>query len=249
MRYSDGDHARQQYIKRVLSILLQTAGFEGASASSLDILCTVGAQYMQNMFAQVHAYAEHASRTRPNMNDVGRALDERRVSVAQLDAYYRSESSVLQQPLAAAAVDQLRRHTSTRVSRAADAAHTAGASAVFFDSSAEELLRRLVELRRDREVPPRSKRPVDVAVAHAKTDSVAGPAAQPAASAAPDGGSEEDSDFEAPDISSIDRRDAAGAAHTKGAPELKAAEDGQQSLAQATGDGAGRTGRPCPPVA
>ncbi|KAJ2693439.1 transcription initiation factor TFIID subunit 8, partial [Coemansia spiralis] len=102
-----GDQARHQYMRRVLSVALQTAGFDGASAGALDILCAVGVHYMQNMFSQVHAYAEHATRTRPNMNDVGRALDERQVSVAQLDAYRAREAAAAQQLPVATAIDQL----------------------------------------------------------------------------------------------------------------------------------------------
>ncbi|KAJ2494227.1 hypothetical protein IWW47_004743, partial [Coemansia sp. RSA 2052] len=99
---------------------------------------------MQSMFAQVHAYAEHATRTRPNLNDVGRALEERNVSVAQIDAYYHSEAEMRLGPPINAAVDVLRRRADLLSVDSPTAACVVGESKLFFDSKAEDLLRRLV---------------------------------------------------------------------------------------------------------
>ncbi|KAJ2459844.1 transcription initiation factor TFIID subunit 8, partial [Coemansia sp. RSA 2424] len=143
---TDGDlnHIRQQHLKRALSILVRSSEFDAVTACSLDVLCNVGILYMQSMFAQVHAYAEHATRTRPNLNDVGRALEERNVSVAQIDAYYHSEAEMRLDPPINAAVDVLRRRADLLSVDGPTAACVVGESKLFFDSKAEDLLRRLV---------------------------------------------------------------------------------------------------------
>ncbi|KAJ2685048.1 transcription initiation factor TFIID subunit 8 [Coemansia spiralis] len=140
----DLNHIRQQQLKRALSIVVRSSGFESVTACSLDILCNVGILYMQSMFAQVHAYAEHATRTRPNLNDVGRALEERNVSVAQMDAYYRSEAELRLEPPISAAVAVLHRQADFLAADGPAAAHLLGESRLFFDSKAEDLLCRLV---------------------------------------------------------------------------------------------------------
>ncbi|KAJ2490595.1 transcription initiation factor TFIID subunit 8 [Coemansia sp. RSA 2050] len=140
----DLNHIRQQQLKRALSIIMRSSGFDSVTACSLDILCNVGILYMQSMFAQVHAYAEHATRTRPNLNDVGRALEERNVSVAQMDAYYRSEAKLRLEPPISAAVAVLHRQADFLATDGPAAAHLLGESRLFFDSKAEDLLCRLV---------------------------------------------------------------------------------------------------------
>ncbi|KAJ2747811.1 transcription initiation factor TFIID subunit 8 [Coemansia sp. BCRC 34301] len=144
MADSNFNHIRQQHLKRALSIIVRGSEFEAATACSLDVLCNVSILYMQSMFAQVHAYAEHATRTRPNLNDVGRALEERNVSVAQIDAYYHSEAEIRLEPPINAAVDMLRRRADLLASGTPTAACVVGESKLFFDSKAEDLLRRLV---------------------------------------------------------------------------------------------------------
>ncbi|KAJ1888276.1 transcription initiation factor TFIID subunit 8 [Kickxella alabastrina] len=138
------DHTRQQYLKRALSILVRCSEFDAVTSSSLDILCNVGILYMQSMFAQVHAYAEHATRTRPNMNDVGRALEERHVSVSQLDAYYRSEMDARQHSPIGSATSELCRQAALLTSSSLDSTRVSRESSVFFDNRAESLLCQLV---------------------------------------------------------------------------------------------------------
>ncbi|KAJ2862102.1 transcription initiation factor TFIID subunit 8 [Coemansia aciculifera] len=140
----DLNHIRQQQLKRALSIIVRSSEFDSVTACSLDILCNVGILYMQSMFAQVHAYAEHATRTRPNLNDVGRALEERNVSVAQLDTYHRSEAELRLDPSISAAMAVLHRQTDFLATDSPAAACLLGESRLFFDSKAEDLLRRLV---------------------------------------------------------------------------------------------------------
>ncbi|KAJ2684211.1 hypothetical protein H4R19_006914, partial [Coemansia spiralis] len=104
----------------------------------------------------------------------------------------------------ATAIDQLRR----QARHPADAPPTASASAVFFDASAEELLCKLVGLYKSS-----ADRPDDAAAApHAGRDS------------------DEDSDFEAPDVGGADAPDTAAAKQDEAGP---AAE--QPASAQAQG--------------
>ncbi|KAJ2101527.1 transcription initiation factor TFIID subunit 8 [Coemansia sp. S100] len=140
----DLNHIRQQQLKRALSIIVRSSEFDSVTACSLDILCNVGILYMQSMFAQVHSYAEHATRTRPNLNDVNRALEERNVSVTQLDTYHRSEAGLRLDPSISAAVAVLHRQTDFLATDSPAATCLLGESRVFFDSKAEDLLRRLV---------------------------------------------------------------------------------------------------------
>ncbi|KAJ2793121.1 hypothetical protein H4R21_006018 [Coemansia helicoidea] len=140
------------------------------------------------------------------MNDVGRALDERQVSVAQLDAYCTREIAAAQQPPAATAIDQLRR----QASRVAGAPPADSASAVFFDARAEELLCKLVGL-------------------HTSSADRAQDTGDPDTGGVSGNGrhdSDEDSDFEAPDVDSADTPDAAAARQPEGAP---AAEDPERA--------------------
>ncbi|KAJ2613093.1 transcription initiation factor TFIID subunit 8 [Coemansia sp. RSA 1365] len=150
MSGSASDAARQQLMRRALSIVLQSTDFDAVSASSLDILCTVSILHIQNMLSQVHAYAEHATRTRPNMNDVGRALEERSVTVSQLDAYYHGEVAARQQPTTALAIDLLRRQaTALTGHEQPDMIYAGSKSGVFFGNTSEDLLRKLVEYHKD----------------------------------------------------------------------------------------------------
>ncbi|KAJ1987942.1 transcription initiation factor TFIID subunit 8 [Coemansia spiralis] len=140
------DRIRQQYLKRALSIIVRDSRFEGVSTCSLDVLCNISILYMQSMFAQVHAYAEHATRTRPNMNDVGRALDERNVSIAQLDAYHHTEIAMRTNPVVASAVFQLNNQVNSLTGSKIFPTHmTESASSAFFDDTAEGLLQKLVK--------------------------------------------------------------------------------------------------------
>ncbi|KAJ2841549.1 hypothetical protein J3B02_005856, partial [Coemansia erecta] len=137
------EQTRQQHLKRALSVLVRAADYDSVSSASLDILASIAILYMQSMFAQVHAYAEHATRTRPNMNDVGRALDERHISVAHLDAYLSSERELCQTPSIAAAITRL--HALSQLPL--QSLHTQSSkdeSFVFFDDRAEGLLCQLV---------------------------------------------------------------------------------------------------------
>ncbi|PIA17775.1 hypothetical protein COEREDRAFT_91513 [Coemansia reversa NRRL 1564] len=150
MSGSASDAARQQLMRRALSIVLQSTDFDAVSASSLDILCTVSILHIQNMLSQVHAYAEHATRTRPNMNDVGRALEERSVTVSQLDAYYHGEMVASQQPTIASAIDLLRRQATALTDHEQPNMIYAGSrSGVFFGNTSEDLLRKLVKYHKD----------------------------------------------------------------------------------------------------
>ncbi|KAJ1799641.1 hypothetical protein LPJ59_001690 [Coemansia sp. RSA 2399] len=98
------------------------------------------------MFAQVHAYAEHATRTRPNMNDVGRALEERNISTSQLDSYLDSESVARTDPAIASIVLQLNRQAMALDSGGHPTSHMPNSeSSVFFNDKAESILRKLVE--------------------------------------------------------------------------------------------------------
>ncbi|KAJ1766085.1 hypothetical protein IW140_006306 [Coemansia sp. RSA 1813] len=100
------------------------------------------------MFAQVHAYAEHATRTRPNMNDVGRALEERNISTSQLNSYFNSESAACTDPAVASAVFQLNQQARALDIGGLPPAHmTINEASVFFDDAAESMLRKLVESR------------------------------------------------------------------------------------------------------
>ncbi|KAJ2078887.1 hypothetical protein H4R24_004172 [Coemansia sp. RSA 988] len=151
MSGSASEASRQQLMRRALSIVLQNTDFDAVNTSSLDILCTVSILYIQNMLSQVHAYAEHATRTRPNMNDVGRALEERSVTAAQLDAYYHGEMGARQQPSIAAAINQLHRQATALVDyEQPDVIHAGSRSEVFFGDTAEDLLRKLIEYHKDR---------------------------------------------------------------------------------------------------
>ncbi|KAJ2807372.1 transcription initiation factor TFIID subunit 8 [Coemansia guatemalensis] len=151
MSGSASDAARQQLMRRALSVVLQNTDFDAVSANALDILCTVSILYIQNMLSQVHAYAEHATRTRPNMNDVGRALEERSVTAAQLDAYYHDEMGARQQPSVATAIDQLHRQATALTDYEQPGMIRASSrSGVFFGNTAEDLLRKLVEYHKDR---------------------------------------------------------------------------------------------------
>ncbi|KAJ2633736.1 erg10, acetyl-CoA C-acetyltransferase [Coemansia sp. RSA 1290] len=89
------------------------------------------------MFSHVHAYAEHATRTRPNMNDVARALEERMTSVSQLDAYYQKEKQTIS---AVKPQDIFGDKTADKPPE----------QAPFTDTRAEELLCKLVEFHKAR---------------------------------------------------------------------------------------------------
>ncbi|KAJ1815101.1 hypothetical protein LPJ75_002491, partial [Coemansia sp. RSA 2598] len=137
------EKTRQQHLKRALSVLVRAADYDSATSTSLDILSSIAILYMQSMFAQVHAYAEHATRTRPNMNDVGRALDERHISVAHLDAYLSRERELSQAPAIAAALNRIHALSQTPL-QPHQAPRPADESFVFFDDRAEALLCQLV---------------------------------------------------------------------------------------------------------
>ncbi|KAJ2655593.1 transcription initiation factor TFIID subunit 8 [Coemansia sp. RSA 1200] len=148
MRESKQDLAREQYLKRALSIIVRNAQFDGVSACALDILCNIGVLYMQGMFAQVHAYAEHATRTRPNMNDVGRALEERTVSISQLNSYLDKELDACAESGVTSVICRLNQQA-----RALDGSDLLmgcmadDSSRMFFDDNAEAILRKVVEYR------------------------------------------------------------------------------------------------------
>ncbi|KAJ2452906.1 hypothetical protein EV183_002575 [Coemansia sp. RSA 2336] len=137
MSTSESENKRQQCMKRALSVILRGSQFDTITASSLDILCTVGILYMQNMFSHVHAYAEHATRTRPNMNDVARALEERMTSVPQLEAYYQKEKQTISAVKSQGVFSDSTADNSTE-------------QAPFTDTRAEELLCKLVEFHKAR---------------------------------------------------------------------------------------------------
>ncbi|KAJ2343066.1 transcription initiation factor TFIID subunit 8 [Coemansia erecta] len=148
MSGNESDTVRQQYMKRALSLMLRTTDYDAVTARSLDVLCTVGILYMQTMFSHVHTYAEHATRTRPNMNDVGRALDERRVTVAQLDAYRQAESMVRVGEVEEA-VGRLGGQASV-LRRAGAECGGDGRMRAFVDTRAEDVLRRLIGFHKER---------------------------------------------------------------------------------------------------
>ncbi|KAJ2848069.1 hypothetical protein IWW36_003514 [Coemansia brasiliensis] len=140
------------------------------------------------MFSHVHAYAEHATRTRPNMNDVARALEERMVSVSELDSYYQKEkqnqSTVKPQDIFGNnAVDKIRDQTP------------------FTDTRAEELLCKLVEyhkarIEKQKTTPvPEAEETLSYSHAHPTTDS------------AMLDDDEDDEDFEAPELGDISMED------------------------------------------
>ncbi|KAJ1857338.1 transcription initiation factor TFIID subunit 8 [Coemansia sp. RSA 1822] len=197
MSASESDAIRQQYMRRALSILLRGTHYDTATASSLDVLSTVGALYMQTMFAHVHAYAEHATRTRPNMNDVGRALDERRVSVGQLDSYRRTEAQMRSQPTVEAAVARL--HEQAEKWTSADSP----SMGAFVDTRAEDLLQKLIDFH--------SAQVERTSGVH--EDPVTSVEAEPTRAAASkvssrgfdedDDDDDEDDDFEAPELNSM----------------------------------------------
>ncbi|KAJ2229229.1 transcription initiation factor TFIID subunit 8 [Coemansia sp. RSA 353] len=197
MSSSESDAIRQQYMRRALSILLRGTNYDTATASSLDVLSTVGALYMQTMFAHVHAYAEHATRTRPNMNDVGRALDERRVSVGQLDSYRRTEAQIRSQPAVEAAV--LRLHEQAEKWTSADSS----SMGAFVDTRAEDLLQKLIGFHSAQvertsvvhEVPATSVETEPVRTAASKVSS--------RGFDEEDDDDDEDDDFEAPELNSM----------------------------------------------
>ncbi|KAJ2700913.1 hypothetical protein FB645_004839 [Coemansia sp. IMI 203386] len=143
MKQDDLEQTRQQHLKRAMSVLVRAADYESVTSASLDILSSIAVLYMQAMFAQVHAYAEHATRTRPNMNDVGRALDERHISVANLDAYLCRERELCHTPTIAAALASLRALPQPPP-QPLQAPSIADSSSVFFEDRAEGLLRQLV---------------------------------------------------------------------------------------------------------
>ncbi|KAJ2551785.1 hypothetical protein EV175_003562 [Coemansia sp. RSA 1933] len=95
------------------------------------------------MFAQVHAYAEHATRTRPNMNDVGRALEERSITTSQLDSYLNNESAARDDPAVASVVRQLNQQAQALDSGSGNP--SSEHSSAFFNDAAESILRKLVE--------------------------------------------------------------------------------------------------------
>ncbi|KAJ2162749.1 hypothetical protein GGF46_000474 [Coemansia sp. RSA 552] len=153
-----GDSVREKHLRRALSILLRTAKFDAATSNSLDLLCSVAVLYMQNMFSHVHTYAEHATRTRPNMNDVGRALEERAVSTKQLYEYYQREKDARSQPPIDAAVAQLHNQASILDVSDIEAAHSQNSTAAFSDRRAEDLLCRLVGFSKEREDARRAEK-------------------------------------------------------------------------------------------
>ncbi|KAI8320481.1 hypothetical protein GQ54DRAFT_263466 [Martensiomyces pterosporus] len=226
MHENDLDKIRQQYLRRAISIIVRSSDYDAATAYSLDILCDVGILYMQSVFSQVHAYAEHATRTRPNMNDVGRALEQRHVSASQLDAYYQSEMEARTQPQILTAVDDLQKQAARlSATEAAASAQQNSESGVFFANSAETLLRKLVDHHKSTAAAQRSReRQTHAAVANhssvnMRTSSAAGSSTRANRHSAGEIGgningdndddgndddddeAEEDADFEAPEAS------------------------------------------------
>lgn len=130
------DRIRKQHLRRASSILVRgTTGYETVSSIALDTLCSVGVQYMQNMFAQAHSYAEHATRAWPNMNDVVRTLEERNISAADLETYYHLDMVARANPQIASSVHDLCNRSSLTSSATVDENANA---------KAESMLRRLV---------------------------------------------------------------------------------------------------------
>ncbi|KAJ2512580.1 transcription initiation factor TFIID subunit 8 [Coemansia sp. RSA 1939] len=146
MRESKQDLAREQYLKRALSIIVRNSQFDGVSACALDILCNIGVLYMQGMFAQVHAYAEHATRTRPNMNDVGRALEERNVSIPQLSGYLDKELDACAESGVTSVICRLNQQARALDGSGLSTGRMADdSSRMFFDDDAETILRKVVQ--------------------------------------------------------------------------------------------------------
>ncbi|KAJ1982636.1 hypothetical protein H4R34_001633 [Dimargaris verticillata] len=86
----EAERLRYRQLQKVVSLLCQQAGFEAVEGSALNalveilVLCGSRLEDIQDIFVHTHAFAEIASRTRPNLNDVALLLSHSQVSVADL---------------------------------------------------------------------------------------------------------------------------------------------------------------------
>ncbi|KAF7722189.1 hypothetical protein EC973_003569 [Apophysomyces ossiformis] len=73
--------------QKVVSLLVQEAGFQSAQASALDALADILGLYLERLLAITHSYADLANRSRPNTHDLAHSLADQGVALASLQQY------------------------------------------------------------------------------------------------------------------------------------------------------------------
>ncbi|KAJ1656974.1 hypothetical protein IWQ61_003541 [Dispira simplex] len=125
----------QQLLQKVVVLVCRQVGFEAIQPLALHALVEILELYLQDLFVHVHSFAEIASRTRPNLNDVALLLTHSRVTVKDLVHVAQSTSSKERRRLGA-------------LSNNTGAAEGVGGedpeSATFFDNRPECLLKVLL---------------------------------------------------------------------------------------------------------
>ncbi|KAJ1644220.1 hypothetical protein IWQ61_010442 [Dispira simplex] len=74
----------QQLLQKVVVLVCRQIGFEAIQPLALHALMEILELYLQDLFVHAHSFAEIASRTRPNLNDVALLLAHSRVTVNDL---------------------------------------------------------------------------------------------------------------------------------------------------------------------
>ncbi|KAJ1976568.1 hypothetical protein H4R35_002648 [Dimargaris xerosporica] len=95
------ERLRHRQLQKVVTLLCQQAGFKAIEGSALNTLVEILILYIQDVFVHTHAFAEVASRTRPNLNDVALLLSHSHVSVADLVTTLQSTSQLQGQVITA----------------------------------------------------------------------------------------------------------------------------------------------------
>ncbi|KAJ1969169.1 hypothetical protein IWQ62_000800 [Dispira parvispora] len=125
----------QQVLQKVVVLVCRRVGFEAIQPLALHALVEILELYLQDLFVHVHSFAEVASRTRPNLNDVALLLTHSRITVNDLVRVAQSTSSKERRRLSVA-------------SNGTGAAERVGKedpeSATFFDNRPERLLKVLL---------------------------------------------------------------------------------------------------------
>ncbi|KAJ1651889.1 hypothetical protein IWQ61_007645 [Dispira simplex] len=83
----------QQFLQKVVALVCRQVGFEAIQPLALHALVEILELYLQDLFVHVHSFAEIASRTRPNLNDMALLLTHSRVTVNDLVHVAQSTSS------------------------------------------------------------------------------------------------------------------------------------------------------------
>lgn len=73
-----------EVLKLVVARICQEIGFEAVEASALELLADIMSKYLEEIGFSSHHYAEVATRTESNFNDVRLALNDLRVTIMQL---------------------------------------------------------------------------------------------------------------------------------------------------------------------